>query len=86
MIEMFLFGIWPLELICYLACLREAPPCGAKAGAWYLVLPQGSDTFLDDEGIEFLSTDKRIVSPLVLNGRGGRGSIVMTGEDHRLSG
>ena len=27
-----------LELICYLACLREAPPCGTKAGAWDLVL------------------------------------------------
>jgi hypothetical protein len=27
-----------LEIIWYLACLREAPPCGTKAGAWGLVL------------------------------------------------
>jgi len=26
------------ELICYLACLREVPPCGTKAGAWDLML------------------------------------------------
>jgi hypothetical protein len=29
------------EFIQYLACLREAPPCGAEAGAWNLVLPYG---------------------------------------------
>jgi hypothetical protein len=30
-----------LEFIWYLACLREAPPCGTEAGAWNLVLPYG---------------------------------------------
>jgi hypothetical protein len=40
------FGYWELELICLLACLREAPPpealrragAPAKAGAWCLVI------------------------------------------------
>jgi hypothetical protein len=36
--------------------------------------------------IDPLSSDKGIVSPLVLNGRGGCGSIVMAGENHRFSG
>ena len=41
--------------------------------------------FEDSGKIGFLSMDKGIVPPLVLNGRGGCGSVVMTGEDHRLS-
>jgi hypothetical protein len=30
------FGFWTLELVCGLACLREA--ASAKAGAWNLML------------------------------------------------
>ena len=39
------FEFGTLEFIWYLACLCEAPPCGAEAGAWNLVLPYGDALF-----------------------------------------
>ncbi len=36
-----IFEFGTLEFIWYLACLREAPPYGAEAGALKLVLPYG---------------------------------------------
>ena len=43
LVSTFEFGT--LEFIWYLACLREAPPCGAEAGAWNLVFPYGYALF-----------------------------------------
>jgi len=79
---MTLFGIWSLELICHLVL-----------GIWCFlkvqihILADEKIGIFDDGGrTNPLPTDKGIVSPLILNGRGRRGSIVMTREDHRLSG
>ena len=59
--------------------------CFLKAQVW-IVAGEDIDTSEGCGKIGFLPTDKGIVSPLILNGRGRRGSIVMTREDHRLSG
>jgi hypothetical protein len=37
---------WNLEIVWDLACLREFPPCGTKAGAWRLVLLRRSQYFV----------------------------------------
>jgi hypothetical protein len=37
--QVWLLVIDILVIIWLLACLREAPPCGTKAGAWNLVIP-----------------------------------------------
>ena len=44
-IPVLIFESGTLEFIWYLACLREAPPCGTEAGAWNLVLPCGYALF-----------------------------------------
>ena len=51
-----IFEFGTLEFIGYLACLREAPPCGTEAGAWNLVLPYGDALFARPSALFFKGT------------------------------
>ncbi len=79
------FDIWNIRIYFefLISCFEFGVPCGGDRLEEAIQLVYASEAQQESAS---LSPDKGIVSPLMLNGRGGRGSIVMTREDHRFSG